>query len=263
MKKTFITLLALAGIANADITETQSYYYSWDTSSSPAGNSGVTWVEEGGNDGKGYITTTQNPEFYPDIFVTSNNFTMALKVRNLTMAAGDSAIFSYAPRSTEASNDWKQLAVRRTESGAITLDLHTDDGYQNLLTLDVNQISYADLQSETEWSSIILTGSSNGLTLNINGVSATYSGFTLSSDKNASDFQLASEKYRGNTATTGDFDDLAVWNRTLTDDEVAFLVAGNMANGNLKLATGNIPEPTTATLSLLALAGLAARRRRK
>ena len=35
------------------------------------------------------------------------------------------------------------------------------------------------------------------------------------------------------------------------------------ANGDVTLGTASVPEPTTATLSLLALAGLAARRRRK
>lgn len=34
-------------------------------------------------------------------------------------------------------------------------------------------------------------------------------------------------------------------------------------NGDVKLGTAAVPEPTTATLSLLALAALAARRRRK
>ena len=34
------------------------------------------------------------------------------------------------------------------------------------------------------------------------------------------------------------------------------------ANGNVSIASAAIPEPTTATLSLLALAGLCARRRR-
>ncbi len=43
-------------------------------------------------------------------------------------------------------------------------------------------------------------------------------------------------------------DNLAIWNKALTSKEVKSLI---------------IPEPTTATLSLLALAGLAARRRRK
>ena len=47
---------------------------------------------------------------------------------------------------------------------------------------------------------------------------------------------------------TVDFDNITFWNKALSDSEVSGLV---------------IPEPTTATLSLLALAGLAARRRRK
>lgn len=37
----------------------------------------------------------------------------------------------------------------------------------------------------------------------------------------------------------------------------------SLDNQSKPLLTANVPEPTTATLSLLALAGLAARRRRK
>ena len=40
-------------------------------------------------------------------------------------------------------------------------------------------------------------------------------------------------------------------------------IAGNKTAFESYIKTKTIPEPTTATLSLLALAGLAARRRRK
>ncbi len=56
-------------------------------------------------------------------------------------------------------------------------------------------------------------------------------------------------------------DNLAVYDGVLTAEDMAYLTA-NAAPSSFA-ASGNIPEPTTATLSLLALAGLAARRRRK
>ena len=47
-------------------------------------------------------------------------------------------------------------------------------------------------------------------------------------------------------------------------DKLVFSMdGGSQKVSNLKIITNTIPEPTTATLSLLALAGLAARRRRK
>ena len=51
-------------------------------------------------------------------------------------------------------------------------------------------------------------------------------------------------------------------NVTLNANDLEF--SARLTSGsNLSITTGSIPEPTTATLSLLALAGLAARRRRK
>lgn len=61
--------------------------------------------------------------------------------------------------------------------------------------------------------------------------------------------QLA-QRWGGGRNASGGFtaDNLTIWNKALTTSEVQALI---------------VPEPTTATLSLLALAGLAARRRRK
>ncbi len=59
-------------------------------------------------------------------------------------------------------------------------------------------------------------------------------------------FATAAGQNNGGSVT---YDNIALWERTFTADEVKALSV--------------IPEPTTAALSLLALAGLAARRRRK
>ena len=64
---------------------------------------------------------------------------------------------------------------------------------------------------------------------------------------------------------------VAVMQATGKDQTFAFVAYSNAVNGsntgvlmnNFKLSGEMVPEPTTATLSLLALAGLAARRRRK
>ena len=56
-------------------------------------------------------------------------------------------------------------------------------------------------------------------------------------------------------------DNFGVYDGVLTDSMAIELVKYEKTNSTLK--TSIVPEPTTATLSLLALAGLAARRRRK
>jgi predicted secreted protein len=61
-------------------------------------------------------------------------------------------------------------------------------------------------------------------------------------------FQFGSCFSEAGTIGNAEVSNITVWNKALTSSEVAGLV---------------VPEPTTATLSLLALAGLAMRRRRK
>ncbi len=260
MKKTLITFLALAGMAGADITDGQLSYKGWDSKTDNA--YGGTIVSSGGADGKGYldgITTDSGISLYTNdgYSAASNNFTLAFKVRNWTnVTTGKSSLVSIAPYDT--NGNWLQTSLRTDENGAITLvnTTSSEETKTTVLTLSTDAVNITNLQGN-EWVSIILMGNEQGLTLNVNGVSGTVN-YTLA-ETNTVDFQLAAVKYRGGTTSFAEFDDLAFWNRALNEEEVAFLAAGNLANGNTKL----VPEPTTATLSLLALAGLAARRRRK
>ncbi len=262
MKKTLITLLALAGMAGAAITDGQISYKGWDSETDNAYNGSI--VSSGGADGKGYldgINTVENEgiSLYTNdgYSAASNNFTLAFKVRNWTnVTPGTSTLVSIAPYDTDAT--WLQTSLRTDENGAITLvnTTNSEETKTTVLTLSSDTVDVKNLQGN-EWVSIIIMGNEQGLTLNVNGVSGTVN-YNLS-NQNTVDFQLAATKFRRGTTSFAEFDDLAFWNRTLEEEEIAFLAAGNLANGNTKLA----PEPTTATLSLLALCGLAARRRRK
>ena len=82
------------------------------------------------------------------------------------------------------------------------------------------------------------------LTINCNGQSTT-----------------VSMKFNGSITSTINLTDVCL---DLTDIELSSSTV-SLASGTLALngTTYTIPEPATATLSLLALAGLAARRRRK
>ncbi|MGN0829546.1 MAG: LamG-like jellyroll fold domain-containing protein [Akkermansia sp.] len=111
------------------------------------------------------------------------------------------------------------------------------------------------LRSET-WNNIVLTGDGKNLTLYINGTSAS-AAYTPTTDALISNFQLGSTWGDGVRKIDADMDDLAIWNRVLDTKEIAALTSGSTALSVV------VPEPTTATLSLPALAGLAARRRRQ
>ena len=169
-----------------------------------------------------------------------------------------------------SSNDWGCLFI-----GYSSTD--TGNGYKNSLTLQVNsgkelvwsssnggEASYAG-NAAHDLSTGIYTSTTQGKT-HANGQTLTLvqdsTAKTLTLYVNgeqvaqATNWNAAAMKAinfgcifgGGKKIGSAEIDNLAIWNKALSSNQVKSLV---------------VPEPTTATLSLLALAGLAARRRRK
>lgn len=109
-----------------------------------------------------------------------------------------------------------------------------------------------------------LSQMANAMTLTLSGASLNYGGclYSVTSNGNTTYYNISDVTYSGNHGTLSS---------TATAVELAkgtyYTVFGATSNSGASLKTisyvATIPEPTTATLSLLALAGLAARRRRK
>ena len=167
----------------------------------------------------------------------------------------DGTISAYTDDSVEAM--LKLVGGSVVNTGTIEIDTMIDSGDLTLngglmadITMNGGEL-YVDGYSKTE--SLTLNGGtvwfSEGAVLDLQGNELVLNGADLVLMV-ADDAQL-SDKYTLFTNASEDVE----FNITLVDDQ------GN----NLGSATGvaSIPEPTTATLSLLALAGLAARRRRK
>ena len=260
MKKTLVTLLSLASVAGAtDITDGLVTLWTFDN-----GNTGYTsytgftgsfntdlaeknMVTEGGIDGKGYIKSHYdggNMDFYNglgDMNISADSFTLSFKVRAVQ---GDyTTIFSLTMGSygqlnmqTENANNGSDTCIYASGN---TLEL-TEDGVRDTI------------KGSGDWANVIVIGDGKNLTLNVNGYTAT---LAYSAEGNLSNFQLGSLWGDGSRRCNAQFDDVAIWNRVLDEREVVALSSGSTA-----LAA---PEPTTATLSLLALAGLAVRRRRR
>ncbi|MBQ9095452.1 MAG: LamG domain-containing protein [Akkermansia sp.] len=206
----------------------------------------------GGVDGKGYISSHYdggNMDFYDgmgSMNISASSFTLSFKVNGAT--ADYRSLFSMNIGEFGQVN----MQTENPNNGSDTCLYATNNSIE--ITSDAARTS---IRGENGWANVILTGDGQTLTLYVNGDSASVT-YAPGADSKLSNFQLGSQWGDGSRRVQANFDDLAIWNRTLGADEIALLSQGAIANGTLP-----VPEPTTATLSLLALAGLAARRRRK
>ena len=266
MKKTLITLMALAGMASAaEMTDGLAAWWTFDNNSSSyvsytgatAGvSTGLTeahFSATGGVDGKGYISSIVNDtrfDFWSDLTafnISSSSFTLSFKVRGVTADYRD--ILHFAIDGIDGS-----LRLQTENPG------NGNDVCLYGTNLEVTEDAARDaIRGDEGWANVIIVGNGTSITLNINGYTSTVS-YTPAENGIIRNFQLGAcwAGIDTDRRVTADYDDLAIWNRALSDTEVKLLASGAVADGTL-----SIPEPTTATLSLLALAGLAARRRRK
>lgn len=268
MKNSFLTLLMLSSMAmGATLTYNQyeeaglknGLVSAWSFDSGNADNaSSLTWngTFAESDKGTGYVGSVSDTRYVPyadntsiTSSFTSKSFTLSLdlvsyetnfKWKNIfTLYAGDGinegnslvltkiddtfAIYSYGFGDSSAGN-MSEAVTFNSDSTPINFTV-TYDG-TNLVTY-IN----GELSMTTEVSS------STGL-----------QGVHFGSGVNET--RPIDSDYRG--TNYAELDNIALWNTALTANQVKMIATGEI-----------IPEPATATLSLLALSGLAMRRRRK
>ena len=257
MKKTIIALIALAGGAcgassysELSTSLKEGMMYAWDFNSGSA----ITFKASSATDITNANNSTVNKDTTYAELVGSNcihsnggltgfssgDFTVSIDVMGLGTAAWKTLLYLDTSASTNGGS--MQLQIGGSENLVFFNSIHKES---DLLTSTNLGISAAS----TTWSTVtIVSDSTNStLTLYVDGnVIKSATGWSAGELKSLS----IGYSVKGEPRIMGDgyIDTLYVWNRALGTTEVKALV---------------VPEPATATLSLLALCGLAARRRRK
>ena len=252
MKKTLIALLSLSGVAfsatvgEIDTTDaTLKSYFNFDEGNTRTAGS-LTWQERPVWNADGYgVSTATNAHPYTTGagLKASTGFTVSFDINNaqngtlLSMTTGN------------MSQAWRSLSITMTD-GTVSAQFHGNTA---------GAVTYAIANPDVTWTTLTLVGSATGNTLALDFyVDGNYIG--TNSTNNASNFvgEIINKMqfgYFGDSSKSAptNIDNILVYNRALTADEVMALT----------VEPTTVPEPATATLSLLALAGLAVRRRRK
>lgn len=259
MKKTLITLLALscvsmgATIGTIDKKDTTLKAY-WDFTESNALTAGsvISWSELPTWNAAGYgesTTSSTHPYTESAGLRAADGFTVSFDING----AGVGTLLSMT--SGGMTQAWRTITVTLAASeetdGASILSAqfhgNTEDAVAKTLIL-----------SDTDWTTLTLVGSvdktaASTLVLDFYidgehiGKSSTASATNITGGNVINKMQFGYYGTSVNSASTN-IDNILVYGRALSAAEVKALT---------------VPEPTTATLSLLALAGLVARRRRK
>ena len=261
--------MALAGVAAAesvvytDMTSEQKSgllaAWSFTDSASPDVNT-LGFADSAGfniNDaGYGIISTGKGTPYKTGCAgsFNSGNFTISLDINYIGVYNWE-AILDLTSTGNNGDANTIQLSMNK-ETKELTLCNGVAGTASYAGTATVGNLGtglYAE--QDLNWSTVTIVSNAtdNILTLYVNGeVTGTWSGNAWTAGEGQSlalaGIQIGAVLGGGRKIDNVEIDNIGIWNRAMTSDEVAALI---------------VPEPTTATLSLLALAGLAARRRRK
>ncbi len=255
MKRLFITLLMVSAVASVEAADAVAPVYSWSWSADGATVSADGWnnsfLYTEGND---YATfgIVDNTAYLPWINGISgkemSSFTLTLDLRNPSATgAYDTLVSLYTGGQMNAK---RSLQLQFDASGNIALynmfeKFGTNDNGTSGTTVGIS--TNIGTEALTEWTTITIVADAENQKIDL------YTGNTLAGSMEWTPVE--------NAYLTG----MQFGNR-LGDNPGNNYYDGNIQVNNIALYKGvvaPVPEPATATLSLLALAGLAARRRRK
>ena len=140
--------------------------------------------------------------------------------------------------------------------------LARNSGSGNLIKFDVVGPVVDGNLDEAGWHHVVATVDSGVIvTLWVDGVLAGTGGAGHVLPNTPTPLQIGGNPQAGGRAWNGMIDDVAFWDRVLTDNEIA-AIWNDGEGASIGSLTSAIPEPTTAALGLLGVAGLVMRRRK-
>ena len=249
MKKTIIALMALAGVAAAAETVTLAPLTETEGWSHISLRDRATWTQDAT---AGTLT------------LNNSNWGQAVSTYNLATDLGGELTFSVDIARGSVSAGFSFVLIGTEKA----LTLGTKDYTNGTLFYGVSDNVSADsYYLNTAWDKGIAVGSTELLSAAFNYNSVTSLTGTTSVDDNGDTILTLTA---ASTSASGDATATINLGKDFVLDKIMLCGDGdNNASGiwtvsNLSVTgTPVVPEPATATLSLLALAGLAARRRRK
>ena len=257
MKKTFILASLLAAFSSlASAATTITFYKKGNGPANP------TWINTGSGEDRLGLTISGSKVDW----TLSNDikFSARASAGNLFYSGSDAgSLFTHADNHPAAVNEWQ--AMSGVDYTQLKQGIGPGNGGADLVDTTITNSSFQSGNSLTMYIVAGLAGSNGSGNLTL-AVTSGLTDVTLS----VATFVSGSgwDTVNGTTATRNNL----TYNRftifkvegTLTGESVVFDLDGSSGKSVLGGISYEVtPEPTTATLSLLALAGLCARRRRK
>ena len=261
MRKSIIALMALASVASAesigytDMTEEQKsgVILAWDFSEGSASpvvgsvNNEFTLNESAT---AAHLTGSGNP--WTDSLTNSfasGDFTLSLDVNSFTANNWQALVSLY---SVGGHGDNKCLQVGVNTSGQLAV-FNEVAGQTGFASIDTAGNIMTGLTSGFSGAATLtlVSDMTNTKTLYVyvdGKLVGSHSNWTATTNQALMGLQIGASFGGDRAFPEAEISNITLWNKALSSTEVKGLL---------------VPEPTTATLSLLALAGLAARRRRK
>lgn len=285
MKKTLITLAVMSGLAVAGDEITLLYGMDFNTIGSGglqytniAENPGIGSITKVGSNYANYIGTdaTMDGSYgYANLNSPNYYFKIANSVDGGDLGVNTTDGFTLVYNTKFSSNDdWsssltfniggQDMVFHWGTSNNTSMNIYTsgDGGAVATNNNGENAAMQVGNMVNTAWYNVALTAKNGSITLTVLNSDGTVVGSTTNVAKYTGALQSVTGYTSYKQGNPLHIDNLAIYDDALSQNQLVALTNYEMTNKTL-MQTIAVPEPTTATLSLLALAGLAARRRRK